>query len=243
MKNLNADASKPQGRRNLVGTVGEMLRDQILKGEIAAGEKLPSSAELARHFEVSRTVIREAIAALKAAGLVEPRHGIGVFVLNWQSTPTISFQLSATDRISSIIEMLELRAAVEIEAAGLAATRRSPAQEQAILERHEDIRTLIADGMPTTEADYAFHLAVADGTNNPRFRVFLEMIGQNAIPRITLQKSGTETSPGAYLNQIYMEHARIMEAISRRDEDTAREAARTHLKGSLQRYRDMIRRS
>lgn len=230
-------------RKNLVGTVSGQLRQAILGGELKPGDKLPSEAGLTKRFGVSRTVIREAIASLRADGLVEARHGVGVFVLSNQSNPALSFQSFETARISSIIEVLELRAAVEIEAAGLAAMRRSPAQEEAILERYDDLGTLIAEGEPTTAADFAFHLAIADATNNPRFREFLEMMGRNVIPRASLQEGQAERTEADYLEQIQAEHRRIADAISAHDEEAAREAMRLHLKGSQQRYRNMIRRA
>ena len=131
---------------------------------------------------------------------------------------------------------------MEIEAAGLAAIRRSPAQEEVIFERYDDLDALIAAGKPTTAADFAFHLAIADASNNPRFREFLEMMGRNVIPRASLQDGQGERTASGYLEQIQAEHRRIAEAISARDEDAARDAVRTHLKGSLQRYRNLIRR-
>lgn len=234
--------SKGRGRRNLVETVGGRLRQSILDGEFQPGDKLPSEAGLTRQYQVSRTVVREAIAALRADGLVEARHGVGVFVCANQPPVALPFQGLETARISSIIEMLELRAGVEIEAAALAAVRRSPAQEEAIWERYDDLGALISGGQPTAAADFEFHLAIADAANNPRFREFLEMIGRHMIPRASLQASGAERAPGDYLRQIQAEHRRIAEAISARDEDAARQAVRTHLKGSQQRYRDLIRR-
>ncbi len=237
-------AGRKPGRRNLVATVSERLRQAILGGELKPGDKLPSEAELTQQHEVSRTVIREAIASLRADGLVEPRHGVGVFVL--ESQPLASpgaFQVLDPARISSLIEMLELRAAVETEAAGLAATRRSPAQEEAILECLDDLDRLVEARRPTTEADFAFHLAIADATNNPRFREFLELMGRNVIPRASLQAGQREEAPPEYLKQIQSEHRSIAEAVSARDEGAAREAMRVHLQGSQQRYRNLIRRS
>jgi DNA-binding FadR family transcriptional regulator len=102
---------------------------------------------------------------------------------------------------------------------------------------------LIAEGKPTTAADFAFHLAVADATNNPRFREFLEIMGRNVIPRASLQEGLAERAETGYLEQIQAEHKRIADAISARDEEAARDAVRLHLKGSLERYRQMIRRS
>ena len=164
----------------------------ITDGEIRPGDKLPSEAALTKKYKVSRTVIREAIASLRADGLVEAKQGAGVFVLNSQPAAAFPFQAFDGARISSMIEMLELRTAIEIEAAGLAAARRSPAQEEAIFERCQDIDRLIVEGRPTTEADFAFHLAIADATNNPRFREFLEMMGQRVIPRTVLQGDHAE---------------------------------------------------
>lgn len=237
-----AGAVKVPGRRNLVGTVSAALRESIVGGELRPGDKLPSEAGLTKRFDVSRTVIREAIAALRADGLVEPRHGVGVFVRGSDPAPAISFHAPDNARISSIIEMLELRAAVEIEAAGLAAARRSPAQEEVIYERYDDLNALIAKGERTTEADFAFHLAIADATNNPRFREVLEMMGRRVIPRAALHDGSAERTPSEYLEQIQAEHKKIADAIADRDEVAAREAVRTHLKGSQTRYRNLIRR-
>ena len=238
---LRSDAA--QGGGTLVSLVSAELRRLIVDGKIQPGGKLPSEAALTKKYNVSRTVIREAVAALRADGLVEARQGAGVFVLNSQPGANFSLQVFDEERISSMIEMLELRTAIEIEAAGLAAVRRSPAQEEAIFERHDGLGRLIEAGQATAEADFAFHLAIADATNNPRFREFLDMMGQRVIPRALLQNGERDRSSSDYLVQIQTEHKTIAEAISGRDEQAAREAVRTHLKGSQQRYRQLLRRS
>ncbi|WFU12544.1 FadR/GntR family transcriptional regulator (plasmid) [Rhizobium sp. CB3090] len=234
-------SERPAGRRNLVDIVGQKLREEILGGILKPGEKLPSESGLTDRYKVSRTVIREAIASMRADGLVEVRHGVGVFVRHAPPFPIAGLLNTDSGRISSIIEMLELRAAVETEAAGLAAARRSPAQDEAIMERFEDIDRAIERGIATSEVDFEFHLAIADATNNPRFREFLELTGKRAIPRSFLQDQPDEIASADYLARIQTEHRRIAEAISDRDEHGAREAMRLHLKGSQQRYRSLIR--
>lgn len=229
------------GRRNLVATVGERLRRAIEEGTLKPGEKLPSEAGLTREHGVSRTVIREAIASLRADGLLDVRHGVGVFVVGPCPASSEGLMVSDSTRISSIIEMLELRTAVEVEAAGLAAERRSPAQEEAIWERCDDLETLIERGAATSEADLAFHLAVAEATNNPRFREFLELLGRNVIPRAMLSTDAGESTPLDYLRQIQNEHREIAAAISKRDAAAAKAALRLHLEGSRQRYKSLIR--
>lgn len=224
----------------LVEMVARRLRESIVSGALKAGDRLPTEGGLTQEYEVSRTVIREAIASLRADGLVEARHGVGVFVLTPPAGAYDGFRTADPSKISSLLEMLELRAAIEIEAAGLAAIRRSPAQEEAILEAYDEIERLKQDRRPTVEADRAFHLAIADSTSNPRFREFLQLVGKQIIPRGVL--ADTERSSEEYLLQIQAEHLRIARAISDQDEAAAREAMRLHLKGSQQRYRNFIKR-
>lgn len=229
--------------RNLVETVGRRIRDAITSGELKPGDKLPTESGMTEQHQVSRTVIREAIASLRADSLVEVRHGVGVFVLPPQEG-LLQNGLRNVDagRVSSIIEMLEVRAAIEIESAGLAALRSSPAQQEIIFECLEAIEQQISAGNPTVESDRAFHFAIADSTNNPRFRELLEAIGKQMIPRSLLSEGDASPSPADYMAQIQKEHAAIARAIADGDDSAARDAMRTHLKGSQQRYRSLIRR-
>ncbi|MGE7368743.1 FadR/GntR family transcriptional regulator [Neorhizobium sp. NPDC001467] len=230
--------------RNLVETVAHRIREAITGGSLKPGDKLPTESGLTQQHQVSRTVIREAIASLRADGLVEVRHGVGVFVLPPpESLLQTGLRNVDAGRVSSIIEMLEVRAAIEIEAAGLAALRSSPAQQEIIFECLEAIGRQIAAGNPTVESDRAFHFAIADATNNARFRELLEAIGKQMIPRSQLADGELAPSPADYMNQIQKEHGAIARAIAGSDDTAARDAMRTHLKGSQQRYRSLIRRS
>ncbi|WP_136634834.1 FadR/GntR family transcriptional regulator [Pseudooceanicola onchidii] len=241
MTQPSPDRPARRGRRNLVAEVVAELRTQIASGDVQVGDRLPSEAQLTEAFSVSRTVIREAIATLRADGLVEPRQGAGVFVLAPADPVQRPFQIVDVDKISSIIEMLELRTAVEMEAAALAAARRSPAQEEEIYEAEAEIRALAQQGLATTEADFRFHRAIAAAANNPRFAEFLDVLGQSVIPRSALQAGNGQRSPDSYITLISGEHRAIADAIAAGDPDTARDAMRHHLKGSQQRYRNMLR--
>ena len=102
-------------RRTLSSKVVEILRREIEDGDYAVGDKLPAEPVLVERFGFSRTVIREAIAALRADGLVESRHGVGVFVLGPRQAPeSLELFTQATDKISDIIEELELRIGIEM---------------------------------------------------------------------------------------------------------------------------------
>lgn len=233
-----------RGSRTLVSRLADSLREAIKAGEFAPGSRLPSEAQLTEAHGVSRTVVREAIAALRADRLVEARQGAGVFVLDTPAEPQpapLSLQDIDLARVSSMIELLELRTAVEVEAAGLAAVRRSPAQEEVILEKHYAVRACLEASKPTSEADFALHLAIAEATNNPRFREFLTMIGRSVIPRAALRPDESEKDQAAYIKLLDEEHNAIVVAISDGNEEAAREAMRSHLRGSQLRYRTLLR--
>nr|WP_114363573.1 FadR/GntR family transcriptional regulator [Ciceribacter lividus] len=232
-----------KGTGTLVSQLVDKLRKSILAGDFQPGDRLPSEAQMTIDHDVSRTVIREAIAVLRSEGLVEPRQGAGVFVLDPPAPVNLPFQDVDSTRISSVIELLELRTAVEIEAAALAALRRSPQQEEAILARQRDLLVLIEAGKATADADFALHLAIAEATNNPRFPEFLQMIGKGGIPRAALQDGQDTSLQHEYISQIHREHAQIVEAISNGDEAGARAAMKLHLRGSLSRYRAIHQRT
>ena len=237
-----AEATQPPARKRLAERIVEALHGEIERGTWQPGDKLPTERALIDRFGVSRTVIREAVAALRADGLLESRQGIGVFVLGRTATQGTG-QLEAI-RISEVIEELELRAAVEIEAAGLAALRASPGQEIEIHDRYREFAALVRKGEWTVAADFAFHIAIARATNNARFERFLSQLGRHAIPREQLRGVLGESAPiPSSEEQLDAEHRAIADAIGRHDADAAREAMRAHLLGSLERYRALARRA
>ncbi|MFD2237629.1 FadR/GntR family transcriptional regulator [Aureimonas populi] len=230
-----------RGGGTLVEKISEALREAIAAGAFQPGEKLPSEAKLTQEHGVSRTVVREAIAALRADRLVEARQGAGVFVRLVEAPPALPFQNIDYAKISSILEILELRAPVEIEAAGLAAQRRSPVQEEDILSRHRAIEDCVRAGQPTAEADFALHRAIAEATNNPRFGEFLTMMGIGIIPRTQLPSSSPGNEGAVNMERLQSEHEAIVGSIIHGDVEAAREAMRIHLQGSARRYRNLLR--
>lgn len=183
--------------------------------------------------------MREAVAALRSDGLVEVRQGAGIFVLG--ADPTLSARKVDKARVASDLEVLEIRTPVEIEAAGLAALRRSPAQEEAIFECHRKILQCIESDQSIRDADLELHAAIAEATNNPLFRQFLESQGSAIIPQSRLVPETRTAEQTAYRKLIHREHEAIVVAISDRDDQAARNAMRDHLVGSQARYRNLLR--
>ncbi|HLP67293.1 MAG TPA: FadR/GntR family transcriptional regulator [Rhizobium sp.] len=233
--------SKRNGRPSLSSRVAETVREQIEAGYYAPGDKLPTEPALIDKFGVSRTVVREAVAALRADGLVESRQGSGVFVIGpRQAEQGLKLFTGETDKISDIIEELELRIGIEVEAAGLAAVRSSPAQEAEIQAQVDRFARLVAEGKPTDEADFEFHMAIATATNNTRFRTFLEHVGRRMIPRVKFRTvmGGIDPLPSRDA-PILEEHREIADAVLAGDPDRAREAMRRHLVTGIKRYRSL----
>src|ERR1700732_3136525 len=105
--------------RSLTHVLIERLIAQITSGELAPGAQLPTEQELIAATGVSRTVVREAVAALRAEGLVVTRQGAGAFVASGAHRP---FRINAGElrSLREVLDAMELRTSIEIEAAGLA---------------------------------------------------------------------------------------------------------------------------
>ncbi|KAA0969453.1 FadR family transcriptional regulator [Aureimonas fodinaquatilis] len=232
---------KRQANGTLVENLAETLREAIVAGEYKVGDKLPSEAQLTLNHGVSRTVVREAVTILRADGLVEPRQGAGVFIIDPVKSAVQPFQDIDYKKISTVLELLELRAAVEVEAAGLAAQRRSPAQEEDMVLCLQQIDQCAAAGQSTADADFALHISIAAATNNHRFREFLEMIGRDIIPRAALGVDKAELKSN--VERLQKEHAQIIDAVLDGDVERARDAMRVHLLGGRQRYRMILRKA
>ncbi|MGL4974633.1 MAG: FadR/GntR family transcriptional regulator, partial [Bosea sp. (in: a-proteobacteria)] len=153
---------------------GELAR-AIGEGRYAPGEKLPTEAEMAAQYGVSRAVVREAIAQLKADGLVAVRQGAGAYVADMPGAA--SFKIARGTEASSLRHLFELRLVVEGAAAALAAERRS-ADDLAILECSlANMRTALEGGQDGSAEDGLFHEAIAKASQNPELARFVRFLG------------------------------------------------------------------
>lgn len=229
-------------RANLVVKISSDLVSQISQGKYAIGEKLPSESQLASQYAVSRTVVREAIASLRSGGVVTTRQGAGAFVAQLPGTGTANgFKPVDLKKISSVIEGMEMRLAVEAEAAALAAERRSPVQAARIMEALDTYRLDVEQGTSPFKSDFAFHVAVAEAANNSRFKEFLHLMEAAITPGSQLDgpMSGLRHDR-TYFEKLYSEHRKIAEAIYRREPEAARKAMRNHISATISRYAEIL---
>lgn len=229
--------------RTRVSLVADELRAGIESGAYPPGARLPSESELTQRHSVSRTVVREAVSRLRSDGLVETRKGSGAYVLDRAHASRRPFSGLDTERLSNVIELFELRSAFEIRAAALAALRRSGAQIDAILKANAELARCFQAGLSTREADFAFHYAIAEATQNRRFPEFLTLIRPGLVPRVELEARGGVPRAYSPNPDLMREHDRIADAILVGDPDAAEAAMKAHLEGGLDRYRDLLRAS
>lgn len=211
------------------------LRADIVNGNLPVGTQLPTEAQMMTAFGVSRTVVREAVAALRAEGLVSTRQGRGAFVAAAGRRP---FQITPEEASSlqDILLILELRATLEVDAAGLAASRRSDADLARIAGTLSDLEERIDAGGDSIEADTRFHIAVADASGNPYFGRVLQSFDSVLIPRRRIAFE-TPALRRSYLQRVQVEHRAIEAAIVRGDARAARRAMEKHLSGARYRLR------
>jgi len=224
--------------RNLTREIAERIAEHIASARLMPGAKLPTEQEMVAAMGVSRTVVREALAALRADGLVVTRQGAGAFVAPDADRRPFRLALDGLPSIAAVLEIMELRASVEVEAAGLAASRGSAAARRRVRHALAAIDAALVRGEPAIEEDFSFHRAIAEATGNPQFPHFLEYLGRFIIPRQSIRVAAHRPEgQRAYLETFQREHVAIGDAISAGDAAAAREAMRQHLGNSQARYR------
>ena len=221
--------------RGLTGELVARLTASIVSGKLPPGSRLPTEQEMIAATGVSRTVVREAVAALKADRLVVTRQGVGAFVTEQVRRPfRVDFDERSTLR--EVLNVMELRTGVEVEAAGLAAERASATQVKKIAGRFGAIGTAIGRGENAVDQDFAFHCEIADATGNPHFKRFLEYLGRFIIPRRTVWGRSAPSTKRVQLDVFQQEHKQILDAIRERAVRQARAAMQRHLVNSRGRY-------
>ncbi|WP_432761428.1 FadR/GntR family transcriptional regulator [Rhizobium mayense] len=229
--------------KSLMSRTIEQIKEKISQGGLKPGDKLPTLNELAVEMGVSRTVIREAVISLSSDGVLESKHGVGVFVRDKSAgpaAPTLSDAVLAplSKFKTSFMDLLELRMAFEVHAAGLAAARRSWGQESAIWDAAAKFEEALDADDDLDDRDVAFHRAIAEATNNSAFIEFFNLMSANMMPRPAFSRALNPTliTP-EYIQHTVQEHRAICEGISSGDATRAADAMRAHLQRSHKRYR------
>jgi GntR family transcriptional repressor for pyruvate dehydrogenase complex len=234
---FDAIGQTPNLRSGLVDT----LVAQIEAGELAPGQRLPTEQEIVTATGVSRTVVREALASLRARGLITTRQGLGAFVAK-EPPPKKTFSIVPHDleTIDEVLGVLELRMGVEVEAAGLAARRRTADDLARMRARLDAIDTAVSvDGAGSRE-DFSFHRAIAAATGNANFTGLFDTFGAAMLPRQWASFDRMDaTAREKHFARMRDEHGAILAAIEAQDPAAAQRAMRRHLTRSYKRFEQL----
>jgi GntR family transcriptional repressor for pyruvate dehydrogenase complex len=182
---------------------------------------------------VSRTVVREAVSRLKSLGLVDARQGSGVYVRAAGIEP-LRFEMPHVASREAVIQMVELRRALEAEVAALAAERRTPEDVQRIREAIDALQAAVVAGGNGADEDVRFHTRHCRGRAQPFLLGTLQYLRRflHGATRVT---RANEARRADFAAQVAQEHALIVDAIDAGDAVRAREAAKSHMDNAIRR--------
>jgi GntR family transcriptional repressor for pyruvate dehydrogenase complex len=227
MADLAAEEVFPKVTREprLSDKVAELLFDTIIARRLSPGDRLPSERELGELFGVSRTVVREAVRALAAKGLIDVRTGSGLRVAAvGASTVTESIGLYLRGGRLQYDKVHEVRALLEVEIAGLAAERASEEAINRLRVNCDDLeRALDGDVEVASRLDLEFHREIAAATDNELYVVLLDSIGEALLE---VRRENLRIDAGS---KTIKAHREIYESIASHDPAAARDAMARHL--------------
>lgn len=213
--------------------VADAIADEIRSAKMVEGDRLPTEAVLAVQFAVSRTVVREALSRLKSLGLVDSRQGSGVFVKRAEFPP-LNFHAGLAVSKQAVIQMVEVRRALEAEVAALAAQRRSSSDIKNIRKAITALDKAVKSGGDGVDEDVNYHRAIADAAQNPFLISTLDYLRQflHGATRVT---RANEARREDFALQVQAEHEAITAAITLGDATLARQAAASHMDNAIKR--------
>lgn len=212
------------------------LEQEILAGALHPGERLPSEEKLCARFNASRTVIREAIQQLRGRGMLRTLKGSGSYI----AKPSLDNLGSALETYTvltpedSFLELIDLRILIETECARLAATNAGVRGITEIQEALEAMKIATENRSAFSQADIAFHLAIAKVSQNTLYATILRGLERRCIDYAIINRGS-----GNWHDDVIATHRGIFEAISDGDPDAASAAMRRHLLLSRRHYVDI----
>ena len=220
-------------RSALTDQLYEEILGGIVNGRFPRKARLPTEAEFSKEYNVSRTVVRDALARLRSDGLVSSRQGAGSFVT---AKPDDSAELFAP--VTSLVDLercFECRAAIESEIAFYAAKRGSEADLAQLRDVEEEFEAAVRDGRTAASEDMRFHVAIADVADNHLFKSIVLSIRPHILFGMNLSKTLSKTFSDRHLAYVMKEHAAVLKAIATGDAEGARQAMRAHVENAKQR--------
>jgi len=207
--------------------IARVIADRINDQELKPGDKLPAETALAKHFGVSRAVVREAIARLKAEGLVETFQGSGGFV-RAPEQPDIGLDPAVRTSVKSLLDLITVRRAIESEIAAAAAINRTDADLSAIEQAFQRLSEAEERNSDGVAEDCGFHAAIAAASANDYWIRITEALSRSIAIAIKVTRVN-EARRRDFASEVHGEHGALVDAIRKRDPVAARAAAVQHM--------------
>ena len=220
-------ALKALSRETLPEQIAKQLLQYIVTENLQPGDLLPSEIRLAEDFGVSRSVVREAMRAMAAQGAIEVVNGKGAMVRPVDdSVLRLFFQRAIDIGHGSYVELMEIRKALEVQSAGLAAQRRTPRQAESLQRTVAAMQGELANLTAYAELDVEFHLLAAEAAHNHLLYHLISSI-RKLLKDVVLAGLSRRDKP-EQLERIQAVHAAIAAAIVEGDAAAARQGMTTH---------------
>jgi len=225
--------------QRLYERVADRILDLIKDDTWKAGDRLPTERELAEAFDVSRTVIREAVKFLEAQGWLQVTAGSGIFVhrpdseLVSRSLETYVHLLGSAD---SAARLAEVRRILEVEIAALAAKRANAEQRQRLRKLCEGLRSAHSSKQ-SAEIDFRFHMVLAESTQNEFFGILLAPLIEQLQDLFHFSWKGYE---GRSVEPVIQHHEAIVAAVEQQNSAAARKAMVDHMAFSAQILQELL---
>ncbi|WP_419900338.1 FadR/GntR family transcriptional regulator [Roseomonas sp. USHLN139] len=219
----------------LSDTVYDRLAAWLRAEALPEGSRLPGENALAARFQVSRPVLRQALARLRAEGRLESRKGSGSYIraLAPPALPPIRF--GPLGNIPDVRAFLEFRCGLESAMAAEAARRADPAALDRLAAARVALEAATRAGGPSIEADILFHQAVAEASGNRFYQAVMQALVEQTRFGIRLTRELAPMPDAERFATMRREHGRIAEAILRGAAEAARAAMQQHLQNGIRR--------
>jgi GntR family transcriptional regulator, transcriptional repressor for pyruvate dehydrogenase complex len=218
---------------NMPARIYSDILNRIIEGEYKEGERLPTEHMLAERFATSRPTVREALAQLRADGIIATRHGSGTTVMR-RPDPDVR-RFAPLETLSDIRRCYEYRVVVESGGASLAAQKADDADIAAIRHEWDNLQTIIETSGIGAKDDFAFHMAVARASKNQFFITALSGIQEQMVFSMNLSRNLSLVKSIERQRIVQQEHLEVLEAIQARDSERAAQAMRDHLEHAVSR--------
>ncbi|HEX8508870.1 MAG TPA: FadR/GntR family transcriptional regulator [Propionibacteriaceae bacterium] len=221
-------AVTPKTRTSVTDDAITRIRQMILSGELAPGDKLPPEADLAANLGLSRTSLREAVRALTLLGVINTRQGDASYITSLGPELLLGALGLAMDlqREDTMADLVGVRRVLEPAATAMAASRISDA-ELTHLWSYVSPELNAGSAPEHVQRDWEFHHAIARISGNELLMALLDGL---TAPTVRMRIWRGLSVPGI-LDRTLAEHRAIVEALAARDVDLARAAATVHVAG------------